>query len=144
MIRNTFLLLVLITVGWFGSFYYRRYEISELQKKVHSQIATLRTYEEGYALRHGAYLVLPDSCKAPSDLGWSQLGLPAPAKSKGCFKVEPLSASFPTEITASSSPVTAASIKIIGISPGGQVTGVESSEDKAPRWLNASGLPLDK
>ena len=117
---------VALALGWGFGRAVQRSRSDARRQKVHAVLSTLRTFEEGYALRLGAYVVLPDSCREPEYPGWEMLGTSAPSPSVGCFRVEGNGA-------AADSP-TAPSIRVIAESAALKLRAVEGNEDSAPTW----------
>lgn len=113
--------------GWGGASWYQARVKKATQSTLHRHIAALRTHEEGYALRNGHYLLLGDSCSAAGAEAWTKLGLPRPPKDDGCFKVE---SNTPGWSDAASSPT----LRIVAVSPRGDLTGRETENDAKPTW----------
>lgn len=116
--------IVLLAAGWWGATWYKRHALETEKKYLHMRIANVRTYEEGYALRTGEYVPLGDSCGTPGP-GWAELGLTPPTKEEGCFRAEHVFAEGST---------TPAGLRIIGLSPTGHIRGVETTDDRQPKW----------
>jgi type II secretory pathway pseudopilin PulG len=123
------LAIVVVAVGFGGSILYASREAATVKKKLHAEIASLRTYQESYALRHGHYLLLPDSCRANDREAWKKLGRTAPDQKIGCFEISS------AQTGSTPAPATSGTMVIIAISPDGKLKGVESSEDSRPTWV---------
>lgn len=113
--------------GWGGASWYQARVKKTVQSTLHRHIATLRTHEEGYALRHGHYLLLADSCLAAGAASWKQLGLTPPPREDGCFRVESNTPDWPGVLTSPT-------LRIVAVSPRGDLTGQETENDAKPRW----------
>ena len=124
--RFIVLAVVALALGWAIGLAVQRSRSDTRRRNIHAALSTLRTFEESYALRHGGYVVLPDSCREPEYPGWKMLGTSAPSPSVGCFRVEGNGA-------AADSP-TAPSIRVIAESAALKLRAVEGNEDSAPTW----------
>lgn len=113
--------------GWGGASWYQARARKTVQATLHRHIAALRTYEEGYALRHGHYLLLADSCAAPGAETWKTLSMARPPKDEGCFKVE-------SNTPGWSDPATSPTLKIVAVSRRGDLSGSETENDAKPKW----------
>lgn len=125
-LRFLLLAVLALALGFAGASFVNRTQKEKKKNALHSQLATLRTYEEGYALRRGHYLLLPDSCKEPRHPGWEKLGTKAPPKSTGCFRVE--------SDRAHPGGTTAASMRIVARSPELGIEAIEGDMDSKPTW----------
>lgn len=129
MIRALSIALVMLLLGWVGATWLQKQQFTKRKKILHQHIAAIRTYQEGYALRHDVYLALADSCRG-ADGNWARLGMTVPPTTDGCFRAEPVYAGGHSEATG---------VRIIGVTPDGELMGVETHEDRAPTWRLADG-----
>ena len=123
----TLLAVLALPAGWFVSSWFEKVRFETDQNKLHAEISSIRAHEEGYALRHGHYLLIPDSCTEPLAAQWQELGRQAPKKEIGCFRVE---SSDPVFATAATAP----EMRIIGELTRLNLRGVEGSSDSKPAW----------
>lgn len=110
-----------LTIMW------ERYDATALQKRLKTVISTVRAYEEAYALRHGHYLMVPDSCAQPASAAWKELGMKPPKPEQGCYRVEPRE-------PAAAGAVTAPTMQIVVLVPSHKLQAVEGDDDKKPAW----------
>lgn len=125
-LRFVLLAALALALGFAGASFVNRTQIDKKKNELHSRLATLRTYEEGYALRNGHYLLVPDSCREPLHAAWVKLGTQAPPKSAGCFRVES-DRPYPGGATAQS-------MRIVARSPELGIEAVEGDMDSQPTW----------
>jgi type II secretory pathway pseudopilin PulG len=125
-LRFLVLAILALAIGFGGATFLNRARKDKQKNELHARLATLRTYEEGYALRNGHYVLLPNSCLSPNHPGWKTLGMAAPEKKNGCFRVES-DQPFPGGATAPS-------MRIVAQSPALGIEAVEGDLDSKPAW----------
>lgn len=123
---GTLLAITALGSGYAASHAWQRYQNQQSQRRIHAEIAAIRTYEEGFALRHGHYLLLPNSCDVGGDEPWRTLGKARPTAEVGCFWV-----TAPGALTGA---VTAPTLTIVGENVVARLRGTESSDDRQPTW----------